>query len=327
MQNKNVKVSFVFPVCNEQDNLNVLYGRIKEACAEACVDYEMIFVDDGSTDNSLNVMKELRRQDEKVVYISFSRNFGHQNAFFAGMSYATGSAVVTMDADLQHPSSLIPKMIDLWRKGAEIVYTVKKDANVSFIKNIIVRFFYWFISKISDLKLNFGQSDFRLIDRNVLKVIMDMPEYHKFLRGQVSWIGFRQEGISYDVEKRHSGKAKYSYGKLYNLALDGIFSFGRYPLHLVMIMSIIIFVASFTYIAVILGLWVLKFIGITSVAMPPGWTDLIMGILMLGSIQLMAIGILGEYVGRIFDQTKNRPVFIVRESSIGKKDNSHTNAS
>ncbi|MFC1576470.1 glycosyltransferase family 2 protein [Candidatus Omnitrophota bacterium] len=327
MSNRIPKISFVLPVYNEESNLMVVYESIKKACSESDVDYEIIFVDDGSTDSSLGVMKKLKSSDNKANYVSLSRNFGHQNAFFAGMSHSTGDAVITMDADMQHPPALIPKMVGMWRKGAEIVYTVKNNPNLPFIKGIIVKASYWFISKVSGLKLNFGQSDFRLIDRKVLKIILDMPEYHKFLRGQVSWIGFRQEGIPYDVEKRHSGKAKYSYGKLYNLALDGIFSFGRYPLHLIMLLSLIVFAASFCYIAVILCLWILKSLNIIDVSMPPGWTDLIMGILLLGSIQLMAIGILGEFIGRVFDQTKGRPVFIVRESSVGKKEDVYIKAS
>jgi len=315
MQNKNPKISFVSPVLNEEGNIEPLYGGIKKACSESGVDYEIIFVDDGSTDNSLDVIKKLRASDKNVAFISLSRNFGHQNAFFAGMSYAKGDAVITMDADMQHPPHLIPKMIDLWRKGDEVVYTIKKDAKLPFIKHIIVKMSYWFISKVSGMRLDFGQSDFKLIDKKVLKVILEMPEYHKFLRGQVKWIGFKQNGFSYNVEKRHSGKPKYSYKKLYGLALDGIFSFGKYPLHLVMLFSLIVFGVASIYISIILLIWALKLFNILHIAMPPGWTSLSMAVLFLSSIQLMAIGILGEFLGRIFDQTKGRPVFIVKEMS------------
>ncbi len=315
MLDKTLKISFVFPVFNEENNLEVLYERVREACFRSNVDYEIVFVDDGSTDNSLNVIKKISDNDKKAGYASLSRNFGHQNAFYAGMTYASGDAVIMMDADMQHPPALIPKMIDLWRKGAEVVYTIKKDANLPFVKRFIVKMSYWFISRISGLKLNFGQSDFRLIDKRVLKVILEMPEYHKFLRGQVSWIGFRQECISYDVEKRHSGKPKYSYKKLYDLALNGIFAFGRYPLHLVMSLSIIVFSISFAYMLFIVITWILKICNLSHIEAPPGWSTLVVGVLFLGSIQLMAIGVLGEYVGRIFDQTKNRPIFIVKEKS------------
>lgn len=315
MPGKTEKVSFVFPVCNEEENLDLLYQRVKEAVGQAGVDYEMIFVDDGSLDNSLDIIKSLRAKDPKVSYISLSRNFGHQNAIFAGLTYATGDAVITMDADLQHPPSFVPKMIALWQKGAEVVYTFKEDAKLPFLKNIIVRFSYRFISKVSGLRLNFGQSDFRLIDKKVLRALRQMPEYHKFLRGQVEWIGFRQKGLSYTVGERHGGKAKYSYRTLSSLALNGIFSFSRYPLHLVMIFSLSVFLASAIYILIELSVWLLKAFGVIDIPMLPGWTTLIVSVFFLGSIQLMAIGLIGEYVGRIYDQTKGRPSFIIREMS------------
>jgi len=327
MSNNPAKISFILPVYDEEENLEIVSKRIKQAAKQSDIDYEIIFVDDGSMDNSLSIMKKLGEYDKKITYISLSRNFGHQNAIFAGMSHAKGNAVITMDADLQHPPALIPKMVDLWRKGAEVVYTTKKAARLPVVKNIIVKMSYWFISKISGMQLAFGQSDFRLIDKKVLKVILEMPEYHKFLRGQVEWIGFKQQGLSYNVEKRHGGKPKYSYKNLYDLAMNGIFSFGRYPLHLVMLVSLIIFCVSFTYITVVLLIWILKILKIIDVPMPPGWTDLIVGVLLLGSLQLMAIGILSEYVGRIFDQTKSRPVFIVRESSAQEKDNLYSKVS
>jgi dolichol-phosphate mannosyltransferase len=220
-----------------------------------------------------------------------------------------------MDADLQHPPSLIPKMVEMWRGGANVVYTTKRSANLSFIKNIIVKSAYWFISKISGMKLEFGQSDFRLIDRKVLDIILAMPECHKFLRGQVKWIGFKQEGIPYDVEKRFAGTAKFSYKSLYALALDGIFSFGRYPLHLVMIFALVVLGCSSAYMLIVLMIWILKLLRIVNIPMPPGYTDIIMAVCFLGSVQLVAVGILSEYVGRIYEQTKGRPLFIVQEDS------------
>ena len=310
------KISFVFPAHNEEGNIGELYKQVKDACGKAGVEYEMIFVDDGSTDRTLDTVKALREKDRKVRFLSLSRSFGHQNAIFAGMSKAGGDAVITMDADLQHPPAMIPQMIDAWRKGSEIVYTMKEDANIDPVKNFIVRTSYWFISKISGLKLDFGQSDFRLIDGKVLKILVSMPEYHKFLRGQVSWIGFRQTGMPYNVEKRHSGASKYSYKKLYDLALNGIFSFGRYPLHLVMGLGMAIAGGSLLYMAVIAIVWLLWKLGLnTSVVLMPGWASLLVVVLFMGSMQLVAIGVLGEYIGRVYDQTKGRPVYLVRESS------------
>jgi dolichol-phosphate mannosyltransferase len=315
MADKRSKISIVFPVYNEEENLQHLYDEVKIACVAAQVDYEMIFVDDGSVDGSLGIIKGLASKDRGVMYVSFSRNFGHQISFFAGMTYAEGDAVITMDADLQHPPTLIPEMVNRWRAGADVVFTTKRDSKLPAVKGAIVRSAYWFISKLSGLQLEFGQSDFRLIDRKVLKTILQMPECHKFLRGQVRWVGFKQEGIPYDVGHRYAGTAKYSYKTLYDLALNGIFSFGRYPLHLVMIAGLFMFLFSSVYIFLLLIVWALKIFRIIRIAMPPGYTDIIMAVCFLGSVQLLSIGILSEYVGRIYEQTKARPIFIVKEDS------------
>lgn len=309
------KISVVFPVFNEADNLKMLYQQVKQACNQSNIDYEMIFVDNGSTDNSLHLIKELRKEDKRIVYVSLSRNFGHQGALFAGMSYCAGDAVITMDADLQHPPSLIPRMIDLWRNGAEVVYTSKKNADLSIFLNFCVRSFYLIISRLSRLQLDFGQSDFRLLDRKVLNVILKMPEYHKFLRGQIQWVGFRQLGLTYSVEKRLSGKSKFSYSDLFLFALDGIFAFSRYPLHILTSVGLIVSIFSLGYICFISSIWILKIYGFSHLPLPSGWATLIVSVLFIGSLQLIAIGILGEYIGRIYDQTKCRPIYIVREES------------
>jgi dolichol-phosphate mannosyltransferase len=317
MLDKTPKVSVVFPVFNEENNLETLYEQVKQACTQSRVDYEMVFVDNGSTDNSLKAIKGLRERDKKVKFVSLSRNFGHQNALFAGMSDSGGDAVITMDADLQHPPSLIPKMIAEWQSGTEVVYTTKKeDHSLGFMKLAAVKAFYWLISKISGMRLYYGQSDFRLLDKKVLEVILQIPEYHKFLRGQVEWVGFRQHGLTYNVEKRHSGKSKFSYQNLFSFALDGIFAFSKYPLHLLMLFGIIVAGMSFIYIVSVVIIWLVKLLDIVPVYIPPGWFTLTISIFFLGSVQLIAIGILGEYIGRTFDQTKGRPIFIIRERSI-----------
>lgn len=309
-------VSVVFPVFNEEKNLEKLYYEVRQTCAQHEIAYEMIFVDNGSTDNSLNLIKKLRGRDKKVVYVSLSRNFGHQGALFAGMSYATGDAVITMDADLQHPPSLIPEMVKLWREGTEVVYTIKKESALKGRKYFFAKCFYWLISKLSGLNFNFGQSDFRLLDRKMVKIILQIPEYHKFLRGQIEWIGFNQKSLSYNVDKRYGGESKFSYKSLFSFAFDGIFAFSKNPLRLIIVMGGVISVISFFYIAFVVALWVLqKFNIATNIILLPGWATISIAIFFLGSLQLVIMGILGEYIGRIYDQVKGRPVFVIREIS------------
>ena len=311
------KISIVFPVYNEQDNLELLYQKVTSALAGLSVSYELIFVDNGSTDDSLNLIKRLQVSDSHIFFLSLSRNFGHQNALFAGLTFARGDAIITMDADLQHPPELLSKMIRLWQEGYEVVYTTKNQVDIPRLRYLFTKIFYWLISKISKIQLHFGQSDFRLLDRKVLDAILKMPEYHKFLRGQVEWLGFKQTGLSFDVQPRYLGESKFSYRDLLLFALDAIFSFSRYPLHVITVIGIIIGVLSCVYIAidVAIPLIVNAFNPETPIPLPPGWATLSVAIFFWGSIQLIAIGTLGEYIGRVFDQTKGRPNFVIREAS------------
>ncbi len=317
MAAKPLTVSVAFPVFNEEPNLRELYRQVKEALQRAQVDYEMVFVDNGSTDGSLEAIKELRAKDKNVVYVSLSRNFGHQGGLFCGMSYARGDCVITMDADLQHPPALLTQMIQRWKAGAEVVYTTKESLHLPFPKGQITKLFYRLMSSLSGLELTFGQSDFRLLDRKVLETVLRIPEYHKFLRGQVQWVGFRQEGIGYTVNDRFAGSSKFSYRNLFSFAFDGIFAFSRYPLHVMTLAGLLVAGISFLYMFFVVSIWLLRSLGVLSgVSLPPGWVMLILAVSFLGSLQLIAIGILGEYVGRIYDQSKGRPVFIVKESSL-----------
>ena len=315
-------VSVALPVWNEAENLPVLYERLQAACRRASVQYELVFVDNGSTDASLAIIKQLCRQDPQVRYLSLSRNFGHQNALFAGMTACTGDAVVTMDADLQHPPELIPEMVRLWREGAEVVFTTKRDAKLPPIKRQVVKIFYKLISKFSGLDLDFGLSDFRLLDRQVADSIVRIPEYHKFLRGQVKWVGFKQSGLTYDVQARYRGQSKFSYANLFSFALDGLFAFSRYPLRVVALGGLLITGACALFMFYVCGLYALNFFHAAppSFRLPPGWATLAVAVMFLGSTQLIALGILGEYLGRVYDQTKGRPNFIVRETSARDDD-------
>ncbi len=307
-------VSVVFPVWNEEENLEILHEEVSEALKLVGLTYEMMFVDNGSTDGSLALIKRLAQRDSNVRYISLSKNFGHQGGLFAGLYYCRGDAAITMDADLQHPPSLIPEMIRLWQKGFEIVYTKKRNHKVSGLQSLQIRLFYWALSKMSGLKLSFGQSDFRLLDRKVIDVILNIPDYRKFLRGTVEWVGFRQTGLEYDVAKRHAGHSKFSYRSLFGFAVDGILAFSVVPLRWIFVVGSLIAALCLLYVGFASVLGVLNLLGM-GVKIPPGWATLSVSVMFLGAMQLIAIGILGEYIGRVYDQTKGRPTFIVRETS------------
>jgi dolichol-phosphate mannosyltransferase len=314
MNDKQPTLSIIFPVYNEAENLNTLYDSIKDIVFKIEMPYELLFVDDGSRDSSLEIIQNLSERDDCVRYISLSRNFGHQMAILAGLTYSQGEVVITMDADLQHPPELIPEMVSLWRQGYEVVYTLKRNYPIPFYKLIQIRLFYWCISRISGLNLSFGQSDFRLLDRQVVDVILNIPEYRKFLRGLVDWAGFRQIGLAYDVNKRLSGHSKFSYRSQIDFALDGILSFSNVPLRLMTIIGLIISFFSFLY-----ALWVIlsKYIKSLNpnVESPSGWTSLAVLLTFFGGMQLITTGVLGEYISRIYEQIKGRPYYIVRTQS------------
>lgn len=307
-------LSVVVPVLDEAGNLEALYARVRQACADAGVAHEFVFVDDGSRDASLAVIKDLRDRDPRVHYLALSRTFGHQAGLFAGLQFAQGDAVVMMDADLQHPPELIPEMVRRWREGYEVVYTAKRNARLPWLWRWQMRLFYRVMSRLSGLQLSFGQSDFRLLDRKVADVLRGIPEYRKFLRGLVSWVGFRQVCLDYTVAPRQEGVSKYSYRALSRLALDGVFSFSVLPLRLLFLFGLAVSAMTLPYVIWVFGLGVWRLAG-GVVEMPSGWATVTVSVLWLGSVQLIGIGLLGEYIARIYDQTKGRPAFIVREAS------------
>ncbi|MEW5984329.1 MAG: glycosyltransferase family 2 protein [Acidobacteriota bacterium] len=311
-------ISVVFPVYDEAENLDVLYRDVTAALEGTGLAFELIFVDNGCADESLAIMKRLCQADHRAHYVSLSRNFGHQGALIAGLSHARGAAAITMDADLQHPPALLPEMIRLWQQGYEVVYTRKRRYPVSGLRLQQVRAFYWLLSKLSGLRLSFGQSDFRLLDRKVVDVLLDMPEARKFLRGLVEWAGFRQTGVDYDPSSRHAGVSKFSFRSLSSFAVDGIMAFSLLPLRWSLAMGCLVAFLSFVYgiATVVMGL--LNMAG-ARVWLPPGWATVSVSILFLSGVQLIAIGVLSEYVGRIFEQTKGRPEFIVREASLPRR--------
>ena len=312
-------VSVAFPVFNEAENLEMLHAEVTRALETTGLAFELIFVDNGSTDASLSIIKRLSETDPRVEFVSLSRNFGHQGALLAGISHAQGEAVITMDADLQHPSALLPEMVRLWQGGFEGVFTRKRRYPVHGMRLRQVKLFYWLMSKWSGLHLSFGQSDFRLLDRKVFEVFLRMPEARKFLRGLVEWVGFRQTGLEYDPLPRHAGESKFPFRALVSFAVDGIISFSLLPLRWSLGLGFIVASMSFVYGIAMVVMGLLNYAGM-SVPLPPGWATLVVSILFLSGIQLIAIGMLGEYVGRIFEQTKGRPEFIVRAASVSERE-------
>ncbi|MFG0334659.1 MAG: glycosyltransferase family 2 protein [Maioricimonas sp. JB049] len=302
------EVSIVVPVFNEEGNIRPMYHAIREQMAGLDMNFELIFVDDGSSDNSMAILRELYEEYDEVRVITFSRNFGHQSAVSAGLDAASGAAVICMDADLQHPPSLIPQMIEQWRAGYHVVYTVREDdAETGPLKRLFSSTFYKFINWISETPVIPGAADFRLMDQSVVQVLTAMPERSRFLRGMVGWLGFNQIGIRYKASSRHSGQSKYSIRKMIQLAMNGIASFSAVPLRMSGYLGVLAASAWIPY-----GLWAIYLRFFTNQAVP-GWTSLLVMVLFLGGVQLMALGILGEYVSRIYTEVKGRPLYITQQ--------------
>jgi dolichol-phosphate mannosyltransferase len=305
-------VSVVIPCYNEEGNIPVLYGQLFEVM-NPFPNHELIFVDDGSSDHTVDLLKEIAAKNINVKIIVLSRNFGHQFALKAGLDHATGDCVISLDADLQHPPQLIPELINKWKEGHEVVYTIRRDtAKTSFFKRITARFFYWIARKLSSVEVHPGAADFRLLDRAVVDVLKECRENYLYLRGLVSWAGFRQTSLEYEPNERFAGKTKYSTRKMIRFALAGITSFSIRPLQLSLVLGIIIAGLAFLY-----GLYVIYIYTFTEQAVA-GWASTTASVLFIGGIQLIVLGILGEYIGKNFMESKKRPVYVVRKRVGGK---------
>lgn len=308
LQQKNI--SIVVPCYNEEGNIEAIYQLIKNEL-DSLVNFELIFVDDGSTDLSLMRIVQLSQQDSRVRYISLSRNFGHQNALKAGLDNAMGDCVISLDADLQHPPKLIKEFIEKWQQGFDIVYSIRKDdPELGLLKRLTSKFFYKFVNLFSDTTIQEGTADFRLLDRKVVNVIKSLPENYLFIRGLTSWVGFNQIAIEYYPEKRFSGKSKYSLNRMIHFASSGITSFSTKPLKLSIYLGFTIAMISFIY-----GLFAIYEAIFTSNVIQ-GWTSVIVSVLFIGGIQLIMIGILGEYLGKLFMENKRRPNYVIKETNL-----------
>jgi dolichol-phosphate mannosyltransferase len=302
--------SIVIPVMNEEGNVELISKRIIDVFRNND-SYEILFIDDGSTDNTLSILKQLHKSNPKIKYVSFSRNFGHQSALRAALDNAKGDCVVSLDGDLQHPPELIPDMIEKWKTGGyDIVYTIRKeDKKLSFFKRTSSRLFYYVLNKFSDVKIEPGSADFRLLDRKVVDSIRQFQESPLFFRGIIPWVGFRQFAIEYTPQERFSGSSKYSLRKMFSFALNGILSFSVKPLLLSIYLGVTV-----SFLAFCCGVYAIiqkLFLGYSL----PGWVSVIIVISFIGGIQLTGLGIIGVYLGKLFIDSKKRPPYIIREKS------------
>lgn len=304
-------LSVIIPIYNEASNLKLLYERLKQVVEKMSVSYELIFVNDGSKDTSLILIKELAAFDKQVKYIDFSRNFGHQIAVSAGIDKATGNAIVIIDADLQDPPELIAELYQKHKQGFQVVYAKrKKRKGESVFKKFTAKLFYLLLSKITSIDIPLDTGDFRIIDKKVADILKQMNEQEKFLRGQISWIGFNQTFIEYDRDERNAGKTGYTFKKMLHFALNGITSFSNFPLKFATIAGFI--VSGITFVLMVYALYS-RFISKDYV---PGWTSLMLTVLFIGGIQLIGIGIIGEYISRMSANVRKRPLYIVNETNV-----------
>ena len=306
-----MEISIVVPVFNEESNLTVLYERLVKTLSSITNDYEIIFVNDGSKDNSLEIIKNLALQFPQIKYIDFSKNFGHQLAVFAGLEKAKAEKIVIIDADLQDPPELIIDLNSKMQEGFEVVYAQREQrVGESWHKKMTANLFYRFINRLSDVPIPLDTGDYRMITKKIKDIIISMPEHNKFLRGQIAWTGFNQTSVLYKRDERFSGSTNYSYSKMFAFAFDGITAFSNLPLRLATYLGFVVSLVSFVFILYTLYQKYFK------LDVVQGWSSLMVSVLFIGGVQLICLGIIGEYLGRIMDNVKQRPLYIVRESNI-----------
>jgi dolichol-phosphate mannosyltransferase len=301
------EISLVVPLFNEQENITELYRRVSRAMQRFGVRYELVLVNDGSGDATPSLADALQAADPRVVVVHLSRNFGHQAAISAGIDQACGRAVVLMDGDLQDPPEVLDQFIRAWRDGSEVVYAVRTKRKEGLVKRACYALFYRLLRSISDLDLPLDSGDFCLMDRKVVDALKALPERQRFVRGLRAFVGFRQSGLRYERDGRHAGRPKYTFRGLFRLAVDGLVSFSGFPLALVTRLGL-----ATGALAVVLTVWVLS-AALWRQTAPEGWSALLLVLLYLGAAQLLSLGILAEYLRRIFLETKGRPTYVVRE--------------
>jgi len=303
------KISILIPAYNEQEVLEHLYQRIgKLANDNKSYDFEFMFVNDGSRDKTLEIIKEYAKKDNRVAYVNLSRNFGKEIAMIAGLDHVTGDATVIIDADLQDPPELIPKMLKFWEQGFDDVYAKRNSREgETWLKKVSSRWFYKILQKTTRIPIQIDTGDFRLLDKKCVDALKEIRESQRYTKGMFSWIGFNKKEITYDRDPRAAGETKWNYSKLFNFAIDGITSFTTAPLRMSSILGFVVSFVAFIYIVVL----IVK----TAMFGDPvaGYPSLLAVVLFLGGLQLLSLGVIGEYIGRIFNETKQRPLYFVEE--------------
>lgn len=311
-----MRVSVIIPCYNEEEVIEKTYEEVKNVMISNRYEYEIVFVNDGSKDRTLDILREISQKDENVVVVSFSRNFGHQPAVSAGIKHCSGDVAIIIDADLQDPPQLIPEMIKIHlEQGANVVYGVRKERKgESFFKKFTAKMFYRLLNILSDVKFPLDTGDFRLIDKKVIEEFKKLKERDKYIRGLISWMGFKQVPIYYDRNPRFAGETKYPLRKMIKFALTGIFYFSDKPLKMV---------TTLGFLTTIIGLGLILYVIIQKLVNPSqvisGWASTMITIIFLGGIQLITLGVIGKYIGNIFDEVKERPEYIVEEVIKDKK--------
>ncbi|MBH0230700.1 glycosyltransferase family 2 protein [Halobacillus yeomjeoni] len=315
-------ITILIPAYNEEESLHLLYKRMTEVTAGLPeYDFELLFINDGSRDRTMPIIKELREEDVRVSYVDLSRNFGKETAMIAGFDHSKGDAVIILDADLQDPPELIPEMIKYWEQGYDDVYAKRRSrAGESWMKKTTARLFYKTLKKISQVPIQENTGDFRLLDRRCVEAIKQLRETQRYTKGMFSWVGYNKKEILFDRDPRISGETKWNYGKLFDLAVEGLTSFTTAPLRLSSLFGV-----GVSFLAFLFMIWII----IKTIAFGEpvaGYPSLMSVILFLGGIQLIVLGIIGEYLGRVFNETKKRPLYFVDEYNNQKVSNQPFNS-
>jgi len=307
------ELSVVTPIFNEEDNLPSLHARLSSVLKQTGLSYEIIFVDDGSRDGSLELLRDFAADDPYVLVVDLARNFGHQVAISAGLDHARGNGVIVMDSDLQDPPEALPQFIAKWREGHDVVYAIRAQRKEHWLKRTAYAAFYRLLQRVANIDIPLDAGDFCIMDRRVVDLLVGMPERNRFVRGIRSWVGLDQVGLAYERHARQAGQPKFTFTRLVYLALDGLVSFSYVPLRVITMLGLAV-----SFVSIVLALfYAIK--KLTVGLNPPGFATLIVAVFFLAGMQLITIGVIGEYVGRIFEEVKRRPLYVVRRLSGGQR--------